>query len=431
MNPLTLQDLTASAFRILGLTAGASQAEIDSAARKMRIWQDASMIPPTPNDAEWIGPIARNPQDIEEAVARLADPLSRVQERFWWFCLTPPVDDAPPGDERSSIGAYHDAALIHLYRSLLGDISGDNLKGWQAVVERFRRLAKSDDYLQWLMHAESDGDFEKVATLDEIGQAQRQIPQRLSTALTNSVADAMQSGDFASARKAVQLVGVDASVDASVDGSTASGSDPLLDRMEEDLADRCRQLTEKIDQAWKTRQVRTLRPACNHVVNRFDAVIQPLIGQLVSSTRDVDRHNRARLLGVELLIHVSTAYEAFENFLAAQRALDTAFQLAHGTPIAPMVSNLQEKVRASADRQRKGTASGHRTRESGPEYKVKQVENVRHESGISQMIGALPLRWVIWAIVILSGIGRAACSFNNSGSAGNNGGNSVRSPTGN
>lgn len=82
MNPLTLDHLSRNAFRILGLTADASQVQIDAAARRMRIWQDPSMIPGSVNDAGWMGPITRSRQEIESAVARLADPLSRLDARL-------------------------------------------------------------------------------------------------------------------------------------------------------------------------------------------------------------------------------------------------------------------------------------------------------------------------------------------------------------
>jgi hypothetical protein len=423
MTPLSLKALSANAYRVLGLTANASQADIDLAARQMRIWQDPELIPPTPNDAEWIGPVPRSSTDIENAVARLADPLSRLDERFWWFCQTPPESDQPPQIDRSDVLQIHDAALIHLYRSLLGDISGDNLKAWQKVVGRFRYLATSDDYLQWLLQIESNGDFEKPASLDEIAMAQQHMPDRLSSALAGSVQEALESGDFVAARKAVQLVGNDQTSNAA--------NDELVDRMEEDLAGRCAQLREKIDQAWETRRIALLRPACNHVINRFGAVIHPLIGQLVCSTSDVDRHNRARMLGVELLMHTAKAYEAFENFLASERTLETAYQLALDTPMASVVLNLQEKARLAAERQRMGVAAGHRN-VPGRQFKIKQGGPVN--DGVS-WISAIPFR-VIWvAIVIAMGIGRMACSMDHSSNApassSPHGGGSNNSPLGN
>jgi hypothetical protein len=394
LNPLTLNDITSNAFRILGLTADASQEQADAAARKMRIWQDPSMIPPTANDAAWMGPISRTRQSVENAVARLADPLTRLPERFWWFCLPPPASDAPPADsprgsasDPTGVRAFHDAALVHLYRSLLTDVSGENLPVWQSIIHRFEKLADSDDYLQWLLEVESAGDFEKRARPDEIAEAQQELSHRLATAVTGSVAEALDSGDFDAAVKAVQLIttkqnagpkpprdpptsprGISPGSRASANPRAAS-SDPaekLLDRLEENLAKRCNELTAKIDAAWETRRVAQLRPACNHAANRFDVVIQPMIDQLISTTQDIDRQNRACMIGVELLVHISRAYDAFENFLASQRVLEIAADLATGTPMEPSVNFMLEQVQIFAQRQRAGIARGQRRKENPP-----------------------------------------------------------------
>ena len=45
---LSGESITRNSFRILGLPATASQADVDRAARRLRIWPDPSRIPPTP-----------------------------------------------------------------------------------------------------------------------------------------------------------------------------------------------------------------------------------------------------------------------------------------------------------------------------------------------------------------------------------------------
>jgi len=400
MNPLTLTDLTANAFRILGLTAAASQAEIDATARRMRIWPDPAMIPESANDARWLGPILRTRQNIENAVARLTDPLSRLEERFWWFCLTPPESDAPPASDSSGVPAFHDAALVQLYRSLLTDAADENPAAWQALIDRFRALAASDDYLQWLFEVESAGDFEKRASLEEIAEAQQRLPLRLSSAVVGSIGDALAGGDFAAASKAVQLVRPDA----------GSAADALLDRMEDDLAGRCNELVEKIDSAWKTRLVSALRPACNHAIARFGTTVRPLIDELVVSTPDVDRQNRAIMHGIKLLVHTSEAYEAIDNFLAAERTLNTALELAAYTPMEPTIVNLLDKVKEGAERQRAYAPKGQRRQTpERKEFKIKPGGAIRNESWLS----AISIRWVLVFVVFALGVARLSCSVTN------------------
>src|SRR4051794_6356942 len=89
MLPLTPEKLAANAYRTLGISASSGQAEIEAAARKMRIWPDPSRIPPTPFDLPWLGPVGRTRNDIEQAVARLNEPASRVEERLLWYTAPP------------------------------------------------------------------------------------------------------------------------------------------------------------------------------------------------------------------------------------------------------------------------------------------------------------------------------------------------------
>ena len=70
------------------------------------------MIPGSVNDAGWMGPILRTRREIKSAVARLADPLSRLEARFWWFCQPPPATDAPTVCDPSDLAAFHVGAIV-------------------------------------------------------------------------------------------------------------------------------------------------------------------------------------------------------------------------------------------------------------------------------------------------------------------------------
>jgi hypothetical protein len=98
MQALSQESLAGNAFRVLGLPASAGQAEIDSAARRMRIWTNPAQVPPTPWDLPWLGPLPRSRPDIEFALARLADPVSRINQRLFWFAENSSIRPShPPG----------------------------------------------------------------------------------------------------------------------------------------------------------------------------------------------------------------------------------------------------------------------------------------------------------------------------------------------
>ena len=85
MEPLTRENFAANAYRTLGLSASATSAEIDAAARRMRIWPDPNRIPPTPWDLPFLGPVDRSRVQIEQAVARLHEPATRLADRLRWY----------------------------------------------------------------------------------------------------------------------------------------------------------------------------------------------------------------------------------------------------------------------------------------------------------------------------------------------------------
>jgi hypothetical protein len=328
-------------------------------------------------------------------VARLAEPLTRVEERFWWFCETPPKSDEASFDAPATAAAAHDDALVHLYRGLLTNAATDDLQTWQYVMQYFDGLAASDGYLAWLVEAETGGDFEKRASLDEIAIAQKGMAARLSGPLVGAIEQALERDDFAAAAQVVRLV------------PAGRAADGMLDRMEDDLVGRCGHIAERIAAAWKTRQVNFLRPACNHAIARFHSTVGPLIDHMVSVTDDVDRHGRIRSHGVQLLILTSEGYEAIYDFLASQRTLTTALPLAEGTPTEPVVRDLLEKVDAAAKRQRQGAPALHRQSPAKSTYQPKGG-TYRSSSTSSGFEGWGRLGWV--AIVLISAIARFAAT---------------------
>src|SRR5438874_5178689 len=154
MQPLSRQRLTANAYRVLGLRADASQEAIDAAARRLRIWADPAMVPATPGDLPWLGPLSRAKNDVEQAVTRLSDPVSRLQERLLWYVdpetinwhvglettggiISHKIDQFArhaneEADDRP--GLLHDAALAQLHAACLSGSDDTNGGRWQRAL---------------------------------------------------------------------------------------------------------------------------------------------------------------------------------------------------------------------------------------------------------------------------------------------------------
>ncbi len=420
MELFTLADLSRNAFRTLGLTAAADQGDIDAAARRLRIWDDPSAIPPTRNDAPWLGPVHRGKQDIEAAVARLADPQSRVQQRLWWFCAAPPASDRLPGHELAEATARHDLALLHLYRALIVVAAEGQLERWQSVIARFEELATSDDYLAWLLDVEAAGDYEMHASPDETAQAQHAMPERLSTALARHSDEAIDSDDFGTAGEMVRILRGTGAAEAPRRGPSADPATKILDRMEDALAGRCAAAAEAVDAAWETRKIAALRPACNRAVAEFDRTLHPLVRELVTAAGgDLDRQHRACMQGARLLDHVAQAYEAMYEFIIAERTQQKAVELARGTSLEHMLLARLDQIRPAARRQHLGYGPLQRRPPAGQEnqQEPRPVKvfggGTRNYSG--SWLSHVPLRLVVFlAIVVLGAVSRLNFNSTNS-----------------
>src|SRR5262249_26011884 len=128
---LNSEGLTNNAFRVLGLSATASQSAIEQAARRMRIWPDPARVPPTPWDLPWLGPGQRTTMNPPHAGSRLNDPLARIRERLMWFHEPLSLTSSAPVDAleatlervraRTDPAAGHDAALARFAAAMLAD----------------------------------------------------------------------------------------------------------------------------------------------------------------------------------------------------------------------------------------------------------------------------------------------------------------------
>jgi hypothetical protein len=326
MERLALEEFRGNAYRALGLKADATQADIDRAARMLRLFAaSGDTLPPTDNDASWLGPVDRSPNAVERAVAILADPQRRAVERVWWFAQPPATDAAGPA--AFSADTLHDALLLRCCRLLVAGMNVHNLPQWQTILADVNRLSRSDEYLDWLLRVETAGDFEKRASPEELAAAQANMAARVGTALVAIGDDALDYEDFPGASQAVTALR------ESADGTYDDATHQLLNRMEDTLSRRCEDLTESVDTAWKTRSIELLKPACLRLLTEYDDTIRSLMGEIVrASAGEEDRHQRVWTRVTKMLENTADAYEACHDKWNAKRTLDKALAVAIGTP---------------------------------------------------------------------------------------------------
>ena len=312
MQALSRERLTANAYRILGLPAGASQADIDAAARRMRIWSDPSQIPPTPWDLVWLGPLSRSRNDFEQAVSRLNEPASRVRERVLWFAspevtaknLTPRSADAVARAMAASDGAPagHDSALAGLAAAFFHDPSLRDAGRWGPTLSAVARVADDPNYRRWLLAAEEDGDFEKRATPGEVVAALRDLPASACRFLAEAARGALDRDDLAAYARCVQLIRP-AAADPEAGEQSIAG---LRDRVEDLLAARCRRLTDdafrriRWDRARYSKNLKYNKARCVELAKDLRTQIDPLYDAFVNLA-DADRVRRVNLAAAQAI----------------------------------------------------------------------------------------------------------------------------------
>ncbi|HVT81112.1 MAG TPA: hypothetical protein VHM90_10690 [Phycisphaerae bacterium] len=343
MEPLTLDTFRRNAYRVLGLQAGATQEQIDAAARLLRLHSEGD-APPTFNDAAWLGPVTRAPQDVDNAVMRLTDPESRTMERLWWFCNVPPASDsgamAPISQTAvSKLRHRHDEALTAICRLLIVGASGEALEKWRGLLGEFRAIARSDTYLQWLLEVENDGQFEKQASADEVASLQAQMGGYAATALVKMSNEYLDEGSYVPVGRIVNIL-QDAS--GGRPGPAKDAADRIINRLDDALIGRCNECIADVNTAWATKQIRVLKPACVRALHQCQGTIDDLCREILKwSANDPDRGDRVRGQVVSVYAHIADAYEACHDNYSARQTLMKTTELARGTPMEP---RLQERI---------------------------------------------------------------------------------------
>ena len=375
MLELTSRRLAGSAYRTLGLSASATQAQIDQAARRLRIWPDPNSVPPTPWDLSWLGQVARSKNDIEQAMSRLNEPATRIEERLIWFHGTSPAlwasaDSAAMEKTFASLAratdpaSLHDLALAKLQLGLLRDSAIIKTDQWDRIYQRLAALAESDDYLAWVLDVENSGDFDKRAQIDEIAAVVQSLPASLTSLFASKAETALEDDNATAAVRILGLLRGDKS------GVGARCETRILDRIEDLATRRCQQIPEELDRRLLkekedfTQQRPHNQSVCREVATLFQDSVEPALAQLESiAGPQSDRLQRVRSAASRAMCDLAHAWTWSGRFIVAERTLHTALSLARGTPLESAITErLEEYQRRSLAEQQGVTFTGQRTR---------------------------------------------------------------------
>ena len=350
MDPVTREKLASNAFRTLGLSGSAGQSAIEATARKMRIWPDASRVPPTVWDFPLLGPIRRSKPEIEQAVSVLNQPVTRLEHRLLWFGL----DQPPPGGigDASLIAQRHAAAIVGLGGAWM-DVRPDNDgTRWSPVVKQIVRVCESDELAKWIAEVEQAGHFDKPTSDQEIASAVRELPTAVAAGLVRQAMSALDDGRL---EAMVAIASAIRQVPASADGAMAD----LLNRTEDLFNARSDALENefrpKLRINWQDPQPWYAANAQHTAVaaEAYDNKVLPAMTALMNlTTAEPDRLMRVKSRCGELLVLLALGLEWSGQFVFSEQQLQEALRISAGTVAELQVRKELQRIAPLAEQER-------------------------------------------------------------------------------
>ena len=357
------------AFRVLGLAAQASQAEVFDAASSLRLALKVGVGKTFEGDAAWLGEVARKESDVRDAVGRLSEPVQRARERLYWFHLPAPrahvstvagltaaveellkrvpVRPSDSGDEGAArlsdeeAAALHDAALLALAGLVRLDPLLREAEAWARAFRLWRRLFACEEFWSLLVAADLKGDYEQSVTFGEVAALRRAAPRVVYAHAAGRARDAVRKGELHEAARAFGLL-----------RGAAPPALLLREYEEETVGPAEDKLTEELDAAFtlidaagfdvKTEAER--RNHCNHTWHRF-GLLRPrladftrLAGADSPHARRVFEHASSKLFKLAV---------AFEQAGRTQEALHVCLRAhALAPPESLELSDIEAKLAA-------------------------------------------------------------------------------------
>jgi hypothetical protein len=139
--------LQTNAYRVLRLSASATYSDVHKAADSFKRLNTLGLIKSTEIDLPQLGPVTRSESNIRSAVNRMETPAWRLQDRLFWFHLTPKRIDQDTvahllkkyhGNSEALAALSHDDALHAILAAVVSELDEPGTKLWvQALQQGF------------------------------------------------------------------------------------------------------------------------------------------------------------------------------------------------------------------------------------------------------------------------------------------------------
>ncbi|HZH32282.1 MAG TPA: rhodanese-like domain-containing protein [Pyrinomonadaceae bacterium] len=367
----SLTPLVASAFRLLGLSGGASQREIYAAASTLRRAFKLGVLRPPATDIAWLAPPDRTENGVRDALSRLTTPAQRIYERLFWFfdpqaasALAATAHDGSVASLRDAFAgaqeadpspaARHDLALLSLALLLRLDPALECADDWRRTYALWKELIEGRELWSLLMAADLKGDFEQLTTFNEIGELRARAWRLVTSPLAEIAKDDILRRDYARASRALAVL------------HAANLPQPLADEYEQEILGACEDEFEallavafssyryevKCDQSVAER-----RATCWRAHAKFNEEVKPALKQILElAGAQSATAQRVFATAADALDELAEGFETGFDNESRLKMLRKAWQLA--PPESASLLLIEEHLAAAGDARERTPKTG-------------------------------------------------------------------------
>lgn len=360
-----LETYANNAFRILGLPAEATQAQVRSAGEALLRKLKLGSSPATDWDLPVLGPLVRTERNIRDAMARLRHPTNRLRERLFWPHAVPAGDiglllsassqdleriASSRSDTEWVRDAHNRAILLHI-AILASDPEARQLKRWDAAHLAWEAALSSDETWALQFEAEVDGGFEPGATTNEIHELRERAWEVVCEPLLKFARDAVARGDLASTNRVLTVLR-----SAQIPSQILAGLEvDILGPVENALEHACKEVRGGLSESVirEDDHASRNRTACDQAYQRYRTEIFPGLERLVHAAgNNSERACSGKEITALLLHSIAIDYTWGNAFWRSKELLEEALGLVHEGAAATRIEAELLKVRPQAEQER-------------------------------------------------------------------------------
>lgn len=289
-----------NAYRILGLSAEASQRDIHEANSSIRRAIKIGVNKTTSWDLPWLGSTTRTEKDLQAAIGKLTNPAQRLHERLFWFSgNAAPLNEATIESLSSAISEFearansHDLALVKLVYANLIDPELKNKNLWIGAITLWEEVIDSDDYWPSLLDMDMVGEFEPFATIEEVENLKLNVYRLICSKLLALANEGVVTKNEGICKQVFNILR-DSKIPRNIFYEFET---QVFGSLEDEFIELCEQIRNDSNNSLNKQDTNALDniKTCTTALNRFNNEVQPGLNRLLNlSGQNTELANRVK-----------------------------------------------------------------------------------------------------------------------------------------